>query len=72
MELNQEEYYACEKCGQVYHQLTDKCRKISISILGNATTCNSTNIIKIRKEDVINIHDVIPYILKKLFKRLFK
>ncbi|KKK57556.1 hypothetical protein LCGC14_3053310, partial [marine sediment metagenome] len=28
MELNQEEYYACEKCGQVYHQLTDKCRKI--------------------------------------------
>ena len=72
MILNQEVYYACEKCGQVYHQLTDKCRKISISILGNATTCNSTDIIKIKKEDIINIHDVIPYILKKWFKGFFK
>ncbi|KKN90827.1 hypothetical protein LCGC14_0224100 [marine sediment metagenome] len=68
----QEEYYACEKCGQVFHYPTNECGKISISLLGKTTTCNSTYIIKIKKEDIIDMHDVIPFILKTWFKRPFK
>ncbi len=71
--------FSCKECGQVYYgEPPEHCMRFTLFDDGDehdnidGIECNGIEFKRIKKEDVINIHDILPFILRKWFKRLFK
>ncbi|KKM73177.1 hypothetical protein LCGC14_1413200 [marine sediment metagenome] len=60
--------FACVECGQVYYDTyPEQC--MYYSILNGE--CASTDFKKIKKEDIINIHDLPEFLFNRFIKKLF-
>ena len=78
--MEEQKYFACNKCGQVYHDKSpEKCIRLRVPLLypyfGKIIPCDSDDFEEIAKDDVLDMHDALPFILNlwaEKFKTIFK